>query len=265
MSLSDKPVTGRTYTLFGPSEDPESYYRTIIRITDGCLTLVKDLQRLLKYIRQFSRSRHQFIRRGTDRAGHALQDYLNQNFERLAPYTWPAAEFEKVWKWEKLWDRHLRTTQFQHHLFMIEIELNNQINTRTFYSSPRKIALLPYCLQDFEKGCQATFDGTDYACAHCSNKCYVNAGSKVLKGMGITPYLWQSAGLETWKEPGTAVLGIACIPELTWGLRKCEKLGIPAVGIPLNANRCKRWMDEFKENSYSLVRLKEIAGIYPAG
>jgi hypothetical protein len=28
------------------------------------------------------------------------------------------------------------------------------------------------------------------------------------------------------------ILGIACIPELTWGMRNCWKNSIPVVGIP---------------------------------
>jgi hypothetical protein len=50
----------------------------------------------------------------------------------------------------------------------------------------------------------------------------------------------------TIKEKKTfSLLEIACIPELTWGMRNCRKNNIPVVGIPLNANRCIRWFDEF--------------------
>ena len=54
------------------------------------------------------------------------------------------------------------------------------------------------------------------------------------------------------------VLGIACIPELIWGLRTCRKNNIPAVGIPLNANRCIRWFGEFLPNNVDLAELSRL-------
>jgi hypothetical protein len=56
------------------------------------------------------------------------------------------------------------------------------------------------------------------------------------------------------------VLGIACIPELAWGMRACMKRKIPVVGIPLDANRCMRWMGRFEETSVNLERLGYEAG-----
>jgi hypothetical protein len=56
------------------------------------------------------------------------------------------------------------------------------------------------------------------------------------------------------------VLGIACVPELAWGMRACLERKIPVVGIPLDANRCIRWLGRFEETSVSLERLWELAG-----
>jgi len=53
-------------------------------------------------------------------------------------------------------------------------------------------------------------------------------------------------------------LGIACVPELVAGMRLCIKLGIPAVGIPLDANRCARWMNKTSESSFNLRELEEL-------
>ena len=59
------------------------------------------------------------------------------------------------------------------------------------------------------------------------------------------------------KSPG--ILGIACIPEgLVWGLRKCQEYHIPAIGLPLDANRCARWMGSFHENSVNLEELERL-------
>jgi hypothetical protein len=54
------------------------------------------------------------------------------------------------------------------------------------------------------------------------------------------------------------VLGIACIPELTFGMRNCRRNNIPVVGIPLNANRCIRWFGEFFQNSVDLEELDRL-------
>jgi hypothetical protein len=54
------------------------------------------------------------------------------------------------------------------------------------------------------------------------------------------------------------VLGIACIPELIRGMRMCMRKNIPVVGIPLDANRCARWMGEFHPNTINLSKLKEL-------
>jgi hypothetical protein len=42
------------------------------------------------------------------------------------------------------------------------------------------------------------------------------------------------------------------------GMRLCLHTGIPPVGIPLNANRCARWMDQAHETSFSLEQLEEL-------
>jgi len=55
-----------------------------------------------------------------------------------------------------------------------------------------------------------------------------------------------------------AILGIACIPELVNGLRRSAKLNVPAIGLPLNANRCIRWFGDFYPNSVSLAELEKL-------
>ncbi len=86
----------------------------------------------------------------------------------------------------------------------------------------------------------------------------------MLKEKNITPYIWIEINLKNLfkllikKYGSIGVLGIACIPELINGMRSCIKKGIPVVGIPLNANRCKRWMGEYHENSFSVERLEKL-------
>jgi hypothetical protein len=39
----------------------------------------------------------------------------------------------------------------------------------------------------------------------------------------------------------------------------CSRHGIPVLGVPLNANRCARWMGEFFSNSVSLRQIERLS------
>ena len=54
------------------------------------------------------------------------------------------------------------------------------------------------------------------------------------------------------------IFGIACIAELKSGMEKCLKYEIPALGIPLDANRCARWMGDFYPNSVNLEQIEKL-------
>ena len=90
---------------------------------------------------------------------------------------------------------------------------------------------------------------------------------RILKEHGIEPYIWMESDLKkltsTKLSSGqkTAIFGIACIPELVAGMRRCRKLGVPAIGLPLNANRCIRWFGEFHPNSVHLEQLISLLEI----
>jgi hypothetical protein len=144
---------------------------------------------------------------------------------------------------------------------MIEIELTNILNKGFFRTSKNKIALLPHCLRESIELCKAKSDGIDYKCRGCKKTCFIKMISDILNDNNITPYIWLEADLKKLighKRASTGILGIACLPELVNGMRKCDKYGIPAIGIPLNANRCRRWMGEFYPNSADLEQLKKL-------
>jgi hypothetical protein len=46
--------------------------------------------------------------------------------------------------------------------------------------------------------------------------------------------------------------------ELFHGMRLCRGLHLRVVGIPLNANRCMRWMGAFHPTSVDLDELKKL-------
>ena len=183
----------------------------------------------------------------------------------LNPYTQKVDDHLKHLPITKCWDRRLSTTQEQYHLYMLEIELTNRLCKENFLNSDRKIALLPYCLHDFSVNCKSAPTDFDYQCKHCSSNCYQNYVSTILSVNHIEPYIWmrrrsmKRLAKKIMKEGNSfGILGIACIPELVWGMRKCMKYNIPVVGLPLNANRCKRWWGKFFPNSVDLEELQKL-------
>ena len=147
---------------------------------------------------------------------------------------------------------------------MLEIELTNRIFAGDFKNTTSRIALLPHCLRDLSVDCRSEPDEFDHRCKKCSKYCFLNHSGKLLMENNIEAYIWRNAdikkklreAIETNHTLG--ILGIACIPELVSGMRKCLKYGVPVIGIPLNANRCMRWMGSFNPTSVDLEQLEKL-------
>jgi hypothetical protein len=147
---------------------------------------------------------------------------------------------------------------------MVEIELVNRIHRETFRNSTYRFALIGHCLRDFRPECNAASGDIEEVCRGCTEDCFINIGSVLMKRYNIHPYISVSMDLEALfknikaEHPSTGALGIACVPELVQGMRLCIKLGIPPVGIPLDANRCARWMKECRESSFNPKELEAL-------
>ncbi len=164
----------------------------------------------------------------------------------------------------KRFDSTLSTKEEKYHLYMIEIELVNRIYREAFKRSEYKFALIAHCLRDFRPGCRSVRGDIEAVCSGCTEECFVRLGSVLLEKYGIKPYI--SVEMDQAKlfarlkqeHPSIGALGIACIPELAMGMRLCIRTGIPALGIPLNANRCARWMSQANETSFNLEQLEKL-------
>lgn len=260
-----KLVEGKTYTLFGKSDSTRNYYKTIHELADSIMILFPDIQETIEDLRIFS-GRKRVLKRllkNITPANPAVE-IARLVDSILKIYTENVEEHLKTIPLSKIWDRRLATSRIQYHLYMIEIELTNRLFIKEFIRADRKIALMPYCLQDFTVNCKAAKNGFDYQCRSCSGNCFENHASRILRDHGIEPYIWKEgdmkrlAGYTHKKKKSFGVLGIACIPELTWGMRNCIKNKIPVVGIPLNANRCIRWFGSFYNNSIDLDELERL-------
>lgn len=261
------PVYGKTYSLFGHSDSTSGYYETIRMIADKTFTLNPDAGNLIDIIQKLS-SKKRILKKlvGRKDSGSLIADILNLIEPRLKQYTENTEEHLRTLSPSKFFDRRLATTREQYHLYMLEIELTNRLCRSEFINSDKKIALMPYCLQDFSVRCKSEKNGFDFQCRHCSAGCFQNYASEILKINHIEPFIWTAGDMKqlakyTIKGKKTfGVLGIACIPELIWGLRTCRKNNIPVVGLPLNANRCVRWFGEFFPNSIDLRELEKVVG-----
>ena len=195
----------------------------------------------------------------------ALTDMLHRMDSELAEYV-PGLQhhLKEVSFIKNFSDKDMLNSREQYYLNMFEFELVNRIHKNKFQEANFMIALLPYCLKETQTKCKANSEEIDFVCSGCLQTCYINKLSKVLKDQGVNPYILSSGNLKpifsklARKHGSIAVLGISCIVELIRGMRFCMKANLPVIGIPLNANRCPRWMGGFFETSVDLSALEKI-------
>ncbi len=147
---------------------------------------------------------------------------------------------------------------------MLEIELVNRIYREKFKAAQFKFALLAHCLRDFRPGCRSVPGDMEAVCQGCTEDCLIHLGGVLLRRYGIEPYISVERDQEKLfprlkeEHPSIGALGVACVPELARGMRLCLSTGIFPVGIPLDANRCARWMSQANETSFNLEQLEEL-------
>ncbi|HEY5125659.1 MAG TPA: DUF116 domain-containing protein [Ignavibacteria bacterium] len=258
-----KPIIGKTYSLYGGENSSDNFFEQITLTADEILSLSgRNEIELINLLSKLSGSKKRiFKNEKTDPFISGMMSILRKDFSK---YLVNVEEHLKSISFLQMWDRRLSTSFEQYLLYVLEIELTNRIYSEEFLQSGKKLAFLPHCLRDFSKNCMASPDELDHLCKGCSKQCTINSISKLLKQSEVTPYIWLKADLKklfkTFKNnsenPG--VLGIACIPELVFGMRLCRKYNIPVVGIPLDANRCSRWMGDFYNNSVNTNKLNKI-------
>ena len=256
-------IEGKTYSLFGNNDSTSGYYHRIRELADCVLGKIDDPKIVLDTIQVYSYRKRLLRKTASEIENSSLISFLIHLLDSsLNDYTKKVDEHLQTLPFNKHWDKRLRTTREQYLLYMLEIELTNRINLKKFVNSTKKIALLPYCMKDFDAECKSIPNEFDYQCKFCSKNCYQNYISSLLKKYDIEAYIWMGSSLKKYARKTLmnnrtlSILGIACIPELVFGMRKCQKYKIPAIGVPLDANRCIRWMGEFRKNSVNLEQLE---------
>jgi len=260
----ETPIEGKTYSLYGPTAGTANYYTQVAELANVCLQECSDIRQLLAAIHNMSEKKGR-LKRLVKRPDASLASFvLHTSKEMLSAYTKGVEAHLRDASILHGGDPTLLTTEEQYHLYMLEIELANRFFRADFAQCEVKLAFLPHCLRDLDKACQAVHKDIDYICKGCSKKCFINRVSQQLRSKGIQPYIWMDADLKSLfrsiKTRGNSlgVLGIACVPELVEGTRLCMRADIPVVGVPLNANRCARWMGQFHNTSVDLNALESL-------
>ena len=262
--LEYKPIEGKTYSLFGKSNSTLEYYKLIKDLAKKALENYSNKEDIFELVKKKNNYKffEQLVKNDNPVSVQSTHGNGLENF--LSIYTTGVKEHFKELGLFKLWDKTLSTSEKHYHLYMLKIELVNQLNKKKFTECEYKIALLPHCLRDLTRECLKSMGEYDYVCKGCSKKCYLNFTSTTLKKYNVDPYIWMTADINNlFKKLNTkyksfGVFGMACIPELFSGMIKCIKKEIPVIGLPLDANRCVRWMGEFHENSVNTEQLEEL-------
>jgi hypothetical protein len=259
-----RPVQGKTYSLFAEGDDSERYFIEIKRLADVFLQRCTDEKRLLGLIQQVGK-RPMLLGVKTTAADRKVLQFIRETLRQsLSIYTQKVSDHLKSLPRAKRLDETLATTEEQYHLYMLEIELVNRIYREEFKRAAYKFALIAHCLRDFRPECRSVAGDIEAECRGCTEDCFIHLGSLLLRKYGIKPYISVEMDQERLfkklkrEHSSIGALGIACIPELAMGMRLCIRTGIPPVGIPLNANRCARWMSQAHETSFNLEQLEEL-------
>jgi hypothetical protein len=268
--MIQEKIIGKTYSLYGNQNTSEHFFRDLREVTDSILKKFGNKINLIDFLRKNSGNKRSLRKKIKINPGETLLgNILHLSEDSLSVYFTDIDSHIKNLSLSEKCGSTLATSREQYLLYMIELELVNRLNKDKFNSAKTKFAFLPHCLHDLDKDCLSASDGTDYVCKSCSKNCSINSVSKLMKLRDIKAYIWREADLKKIfklaKSSGQNIgaFGVACIPELVNGLRLCAKYDVPAVGVPLDANRCVRWMGDFYPNSvsekmvHSLLNLKK--------
>jgi len=253
--IEDK-VVGKTYSLYAGKTNTDEFYSVLSDLADSFLSHSESEAQLISLIRKYSNKKRSLKAEKKKASSDSLIARLVVEAESsLSKYFTDIDAHLKNLSLAEKCDSTLTTSREQYLLCMLEIELVNRINKENFNSSESKFAFLPHCLHDLDKECLSASDGTDYVCKSCSKNCLINSVSKLMNLRNIKAYIWREADLKNIFKlarsngQSIGVFGVACIPELVNGIRLCAKYDVPAIGVPLDANRCIRWMGDFYPNS----------------
>lgn len=134
---------------------------------------------------------------------------------------------------------------------LILIHAKNERNRPAVLAAKKRIAFIPHCVRSPRRltagNCRATFDADGYHCKRCDSICQVELLTDKLK---IPLYVVPGSTMLfriILRERPDAVIGFGCIREVEDGIKACEKMGIPVLGVPLMNEGCFKTLLNFDE------------------
>lgn len=137
----------------------------------------------------------------------------------------------------------------EYHLNMIGAEIMNEALRPEYLKTNNKVVLLPTCMRGVtDKECKATHSGLVRECIGCRIDCNIGMIKQILKketqALFLVPHSSDfSRFLKKWQgQKDTALVGVACVPNLIMGGYEMQSLGIPSQCVFLNYCGCqKHW------------------------
>jgi hypothetical protein len=263
--MTEDKIIGKTYSLYAGKNDTDEFYSVLSDLVESFLSNLKSEKHYLSLIREYSNKKRRLRTEKKKASSDSnISRLLNEAEIVLSKYFTDIDGHLKNLSLTEKCDSTLTTSKEQYLLYMLEIELVNRLNKKKFSVCASKYAFLPHCLHDLDKDCLSASDGTDYVCKSCSKNCSINSIRKLMNLRNIKAYIWREADLKKIFKlarsngQSIGVFGIACIPELVNGLRLCAKYDVPAIGVPLDANRCVRWFGNFYPNSINEKKILSL-------
>ena len=259
--LPSNAPTGRTYSL----PEGDAYFKYIAEQVDKLIPQIGDLGSLDTLLTEL-------ISNASPMAGkHESFEILFASIsaEISVSFTPQLDAFLKTLSPEHPDHDIFSISERGYHLRMLHIEVINRIMRNGFLKAKNKVVILPHCLRDFRaENCQYEPGDVDYVCLGCTDECLVKiTGTSLSPHPGYHLYISVERDLEKVFETAlqryenAALLGVACLPELYQGMSLSRRMGIPAQGVLLNYNLCRRWMGTAHPTSFNLKQLMKVTGI----
>jgi hypothetical protein len=137
----------------------------------------------------------------------------------------------------------------EYHLNMVGAQIMNDALSSSFRDTQKKVVLLPTCMRSVpEANCKALSDDLVRECIGCNADCNVGCVKRSLNNPLHTVFLIPHSSnfsrfLRKWQgQKDTALIGVACVPNLIMGGYEMQSLGISSQCVFLDYCGCqKHW------------------------
>lgn len=140
----------------------------------------------------------------------------------------------------------------EYHLNMVGAQIMNDALCTEFQVSQKKVVLLPTCMRNVpETGCKSQASDLVRECIGCNANCNIGRVKQSLNNHMHSVFLIPHSSnfsrfLRKWQgQKDTALIGVACVPNLIMGGYEMQSLGIPSQCVFLDYCGCqKHWSPE---------------------